>query len=549
MKKILFHALISMTAVAMLAGCATHAKVKQADTVAKNGDWERALAGYRDAAKENPNDKAVHDKIRKAEKEVAALYFQRAAASNTAGRLGEAGDLWKKASELDADESFQQQIKDAIATNESALDYYGDISMDYYSYDDAIGAYGALLMIHPDSVDLIERYRTAKREYAGDLSLTSDDLSKRNLRGAALVASLRALQHDPMTPGAFDRAASLRRELVGHTKVSIPEVKVDDKGYRALGLAMVPKLTPKLAEFPPYGPTKDPSAIQGGFTVTIEEFAKDEKSVKGVDEMPNTLPQPTEPVANPAIAEQQKKVAGLEKELKGLQAELKKTLPGKTPKDRSNSSVTRKKSLAGTDEQKRIAGVEAARKVDTKRKEIAQARTQLAALPLTVPPPPIPKTWQLAWVETTRTVTARVRFELRERDMSEPIAMTLTRKITKTDRSHEGNGAQGVMPDSLDLPGFDALCADLADQFVEGSQVIAQARSRRVEKLLAQGRAKHAMGNDDEALEAYIESMFILGPDSLPADAAELVGKASEEDNLNQIVLPPKGQPQASLSK
>ena len=30
----------------------------------------------------------------------------------------------------------------------------------------AIGAYGALLLIHPDSVDLSERYRAARREYA-----------------------------------------------------------------------------------------------------------------------------------------------------------------------------------------------------------------------------------------------------------------------------------------------------------------------------------------------------------------------------------------------
>ena len=328
MTKTRLHVVISMTAALTLAGCATHAKVKQADSIAKNGDWERALAGYREAAKENPNDKAVVDRIRHAEKEVAKVYFERANAANAAGRLGEAGDLWKKASELDGDEAFQQQIRDAIATNESALDYYGDISMDYYSYDDAIGAYAALLLIHPESMELSERYRNAKREYAGDLALTSDDLAHRNLRGAALVASLRALQHDPMTPGAFDRAASLRKELVGHTKVAIPEVKVDDKGYRALGLALVPKLTPKLAEFPPYGPTRDTNAIQGSFTATIEEFAKDEKSVKGVDEMPNTLPQPTEPVVNPAIAEQQKKIAALEHDLKTLQENVKKGLPG-----------------------------------------------------------------------------------------------------------------------------------------------------------------------------------------------------------------------------
>lgn len=530
-----------------LAGCATHAKVKQADTIAKNGDWEHALAGYREAAHENPNDQSIADRVRHAEHEVALIYVQRAATSNAAGRLGEAGDLWKKASEMAPDDALvQQQIHDAISANESALEYYGDISMDYYSYEDAIGAYAALILIHPDSADLSERYRTAKREYAGDLSLTSDDLSKRNLRGAALVASLRALQHDPLTPGAFDRASSLRKDLVGHTKVSIPEVRVEDHGNRALGLALVPKLSTKLAEFPPYGPTRDPGAIAGSFTVTIEEFAKDEKSVKGVDEMPNTLPQPTDPVPNPAVAEQQQKIAGLEKDLKGLQDGLKKTLPGKTVRN-PNGSLTRKKALAQSEEQKRQAGLEAARKVDGKRQEIARAKTYLATLPATVAPQPLPKTWQLPWTEVTRTLTARVRFELREKDMDQPITMTLTRKITHTDKTHDGNGPQGLMPKSLELPTFDAMYGELSDQMIEGTQVIAQARSRRVERLLAQGRAKHAMGNDDEALEAYIESMFILGPEALPSDAAELVGKASEEDNIQQIVAPPKGAPQASL--
>lgn len=523
-------------AAVLLGGCATHAPIKQADTIAKTGDWEAALTGYRAALKEQPNDKTINERVHKAEIEVAKIYLQRASEANDAGRLGEAGDLWKKAYDLDGDPDFQQQIKDAISANESALEYFGDISMDYYSYDDAIGAYGALLIVEPQSVDLIERYRAAKREYAGDLSLTAEDLSKRNLRGAALVASLRALQNDPMTPGAFDRATSLRKELVGATKVSLPEVKVEDHGYRALGLALVPKLAPKLNAWPPYGPTRDPNAIKGAFVATIEEFSKEETSKKGVDQMPNTLPQPTEPVPNPEILVQKKKIAGLQRELHKLRDDLKKTLPSKDGK-RSRMSLTKRKRLAQLEEQRRQAGLVAARKVDAKRKEIAAAKVALAALPPTVPPPPLPKTWDLPWKEVTRTVTARVKFELRESDMDEPVTTTITRTVTHTDRTHEGNGEQGVMPDALDLPGWDAMCAEVASQFVDGTQVIAQARTRRVEKLLAQGRAKHAMGNDDEALEAYIDAMFILGPDALPQDAQQLVGKASD-DELDQIVAP-----------
>ncbi|HVO31001.1 MAG TPA: hypothetical protein VMV18_09700 [bacterium] len=545
MRSIVVRVLVPAAAVALLAGCATHAQVKHADTVAKQGDWETALSQYRAAQRENPNDKSIADRVRHAEKEVAQQYLARAAAANQAGRLGEAGDLWKKAWDLDGDDATHQQIADAVTANESALEYFGDISMDYYSYDDAIGAYGALLLVRNDSVDLIERYRAAKREYAGDLNLTADDLTKRNLRGAALVASLRALQNDPMAPGAFDKASSLRKEMVGRTKVAVQEVKVEDKGYRALGLALVPRLTPKLTEFPPYGPTRDGNAIPGNFVVTIEEFSKEENAKKGVDLMPNTLPQPTEPVANPAIEEQKKKIAGMEKDLHKLQDDLKKTMPGKGAKQASGS-LTKKKSLGLTDEQKRQAGVDAARKVDAKRKEISAAKVALAALPATVPPPPLPKTWNLPWTEVTRTVTARVKFELREKDMDQPVTVTMTRTVSHTDRTHDGNGVQGVMPDPLELPSFDAMCAELAGQFTDGANVIAQARTRRVEKLLANGRAKHAMGNDDEALESYIDAMFIAGPNALPADAQDLVGKASDVDSMDQIVAPPQAaKPQA----
>jgi hypothetical protein len=139
-----------------------------------------------------------------------------------------------------------------------------------------------------------------------------------------------------------------------------------------------------------------------------------------------------------------------------------------------------------------------------------------------------------------------VRFEVKEKDMDSPVTMTLVRSITHSDKTHEGNGPQGLIPKALDLPGFESMCQELASQLVDGAQVVAQARSRRVEKLLAAGRIKHSMGNDDEALEDYIESMFIAGPQALPKDAADLVGKASEEE-LDKIVAPPEGVPQASL--
>src|SRR5512135_707812 len=78
MRAIVVRLLAPAVAAALLAGCATHAQVKHADTVAKQGDWEQALAQYRAAQRENPNDKAIAERIHHAEKEVAQQYLQRA---------------------------------------------------------------------------------------------------------------------------------------------------------------------------------------------------------------------------------------------------------------------------------------------------------------------------------------------------------------------------------------------------------------------------------------------------------------------------------------
>src|SRR5688500_14340523 len=263
--------LMCATLVAVV-GCAPK-QVRQADSLAKQGDWERALTEYRLAAVEHPSENGIRERIAKAEKEVAVLYLARAEAANAAGRLGEAGDLWKKAIELSPDSAIQDRARTAIADNSAALEYYGDISSEFFAWDDAIGAYGALLAVQNDSVDLLERYRASKREQAGELTLAAADLSTRDLKGAALVASLRAMQPDPMTPGGFDRVSNLRKELIGRTKVDL-KLDVVDHGYKGLANALAPKLAPRIDDYPPYGPTKDPQAIPATLLVSIESFAK-----------------------------------------------------------------------------------------------------------------------------------------------------------------------------------------------------------------------------------------------------------------------------------
>lgn len=513
-------------------GCAPK-NVRQADVVAKQGDWETALTQYRLAAVDRPNDKSIVERIRKAEQEVALVYMKRAADANAAGHLGEAGDMWKKALELTTDAKVQEQIKAAIAENSSALEYYGDISAEFYSWPDAIGAYGALLTVTPENVELLERFRASKREYAGELTLAADDLAKRDLKGSALVANLRALQQDPMQPGAFDRVSNLRKEIANSTRVDLGSVRIDDHGYKGLAVALAPKLSARIDDYPPYGPTKENGAVPAEFKVVIESFSKGDSVVKGVDVLPNEMVQPTEPVPNPAIPEQEKKLAGLDRELKKLQADLKKTLPGKGPKPTPST----KKKIAADNEAKRLKGLELARAVDAKRKEIAAEKLALAALPATVPPPRLPATWELPWAETVRVVEAKVRFEVREKDFEQPMTITLTHKVEHKDRQHDGNEKQGMLPDRLELPTYEAMCAQIAEKFAaEGPEVIARARARRVERMIAEGRSKQKMGDEEAALNAYVETMFMVGSDQLPEDAAVLVAKEAENEKLKEIL-------------
>lgn len=517
-------------------GCAKQRAVKRADQVAKAGDWETALTQYRLAAAEHPGDEKLAERVTRAKREVANLYLQRAAQANASGDLGLAGDLWKKAMEMSPDPLVVEQVRTEIQANASALEYFGDSSADFYAWEDAIGAYGALLVVQPNSVDVLEKYREAKREFAGDLTVASDELTRKNLKGAALVTSLRALQHDPMQQGAFDRVSSLRRELAGRTRIALQEVEVRESNQpssKAFALALSPKLTPRIDDFPPYGPTKDPGAIPAQFVVIVEDLERDETVVKGSDVLPNTIPASKVPVPNPAVAEQEKQIAKLNKELRELKDRVNKLRTGKEPR---KGKAPPKKKLAQTEAQRRKEGLELARKVDAKRAEIAAALVHLKTLPATVPPPPPPETFTLAWKDVTRTVEAKVRFEIREKDFEEPLTVTITKKMSKMDRTHEGNEKQGVFPDALELPTFEAMVQELASEFADGANVIAQARDRRVKHVLAEARSKKAAGEDEAALDAFVESLFLLGPEQLPDDAAVEVAKSAENAKLKEIL-------------
>lgn len=504
-----------------LAGCSAP-YLRNADTLSRKGDWETALIEYRRAAEEHPESgEAVH-KVKVASEKVAAIWTKRGNDANAQGRLGEAAEWWRKAVELaPADDRPATPAWKAIASNASALEYFGDVAENEGRHEDALSVYSALILVDGQRVDVVQKQLGAQRTYAAELRDEAESLARRNLPGAALVADMRALQHDPLQQNAFTEGNALRRRLRSATRVSIPEVKVDDHGYHALAAAMMPALTAGLDDTPPYGPTRDPDAIKGSFKATIVAFDRHEETVKGQDEVANDEPASTTPIENPAIPEQRKRIGALEAKLAGQKTDLKRATPPRGHRP--------------TDEQRK-AGLAAARAVDATRMELEKARAALAALPPTVMPPPPPATWTLPWSETTRSIEATVRFEVTEADFAEPMVVEVTHKVSVTDRTHAGNARHHVAPDPLELPSMEALVTQLAAQFADGTEVLAQAKARRVERLIAQGRQLHQSGSDPEALDAFVAAMFVAGPEALPPDAVDFVSRQLETGELKSLV-------------
>lgn len=517
--------ILAFAALGVLASACGSAHVRQGDKAARVGDWETALAVYKQAVEESPNDTIAKRRMWRAERQVIALYTKRGHQANKAKRLGEAGSWWKKAIEMTHElERESSDAWHAIEFNLAALEYHGDSAFAEGRWEEAIGTWGAVLLVAPEKLEIVEKNLQAQRRYASDLHEESISLAKRGLLGAALVTDLRALGYDPMQSGAYSAGSELRRTMRSRTRIAIQEIRLEDNGYKGLAGPLLGRLVPHMEDFPPYGPTKDPSAMRGGFVVTIEDFTKAEKVVEGKDEVPNTEEPSTEPIPNPAIKEQRAKIAALEKTLAETQAKLKKAVAAK------------KKKKARTSPWSEDAGLELARTVDETKKRIAEEKKALAALPAKVPPPPPPATWTLPWKETTRSVTARVRFEITEPDFPQPVVLILEETVSHTDRAHEGSRKHGMPADPLKLPGVDAMVAELAKKLEHGSNVLGEARQRRVDALVERGRDHLFAKRESEALDAFVAVLFVAGPQALPPDAAAFVARTLEHDRFKDIV-------------
>ncbi len=514
-------ALASSFAVAACAPKFTHT----GDVLARAGDWETALAHYRQLAVKHPDDPRIDRRLERAERQVARLLTRRGHEANADGRPAEAGDWWRQAIALiPKDERAASAPFRAIDENLSALEYEGDLALAERRFDDSLRAFEAILAVAPERVEIVQKQMEAKQAYADELHRQAEDLAARNLIGAALVVDLRALATDPMQPSAFVSGEARKRMLQAKSGVTLSEPRIEDRGFRALAALLAAKLGPRIDDFPPYGRGAAGVASKASLVVTIEEFRRDETVREGTDELPNRAPPSKQPIPNPAIAAARALITERTRALTDRQAALKAAL----------AAATRKRGARDGAEAKR-AGLEAARAVDKARAELEAARATLASLPAKVPPPPPAPTWTLPWKETTRSVEARVTFAIVEPEFAEPVSLVITERVARTDREHAGNAAQSVEADPLLLPAFEALVEELGSTLGAGAKVIELARARRIGRLVEQGREHLAADRENEAIDAFVQVLFIAGPAALPGDARELLIKNLAHDRLTEI--------------
>lgn len=479
-----------------LAGCAAH--VPEAERMSRAGDWEGALASYQLAATRHPGDASIAKKIDDATAQLIRLDLARGWDADQAGRVADAGAWWRKAIELCNPRVQPEacgQAREAIDHNQTALEYAGDDALTNERFEEALGAYGAVLVIHPDS-PVADKLAAAQRGFASALEAQADGLAKDGMLGAALVVDLRALSHDPMQSKAFRSGSKLKAALRSHLKVKVADLAVDSQGHRSFGQAVRSAIAPHLDDVEPYGPTKDPAAVRAFFGATIVNLSQYETSVTGVDKVAND---DLTPVSNPAHEAAQADVDAAAKKLSELRH-------------------------ASKPDPKAIARARA----DWKMRKAA-----IAKIPPTMRPP---RTFDLPWTETTRTVEATVRFELREADFVEPITLELTHRASQTDRSHPADRRHHVDADPLSLPSYADLSRELSTQFADGAAVIETARARRVEQRLAEGREQLASSHDEEALEAFVQVLFLGGPQALPPDATAFVARSMEREGCADLV-------------
>src|SRR5206468_3237228 len=162
----------------------------------------------------------------------------------------------------------------------------------------------------PDDVGIVHKIDLATGKVIGVYTRRGNDANAAGKLGEAGNWWQKAVELcDPLAGYPPEKSAAYKAidhnqaalEYFGDVAVDVPEIRVDDKGFHGLGSMLQSKLTPHLDDVTPYGPTRDPAAIQATFKATIVSFDKSETKVDGVDHIANEAPPSTTPIDNPAI--------------------------------------------------------------------------------------------------------------------------------------------------------------------------------------------------------------------------------------------------------
>ena len=520
---------IGLSVLLLLAGCAGK-HVQQGDSLAKKGQWEEALAEYRQAAEISGTNRNLN-RVKKAEREVAKVFVARGLEARDGGRMPEAGDLWKRAAQLRPKDTKPGSALSVIGENAAKLETCADEAVTAKRWEDSFKCFAALQLAFPERSDLAARNEQAHRAFASELDEQAQALAKKGLPAAALVIELRALHHDPLHPAAYQHAEELRKQVHAGSLIAINSVAVEDQGWTPVAASVGPKLNMRLGEHPPYGPTKNPKAMPGSFVVVVEDFAWWDERVHGVTKKEiegAAAEKPKEKIPSPAHAAQAAVVAALDRELKEMWLAAAAADEQKDAKKKKDDKKAARKPLT--------ARAPTAEGLAKKRDELEAAKQKLATISETEAAETGATYWMLPWTDVTRVVEARVRFEVREPDFPAPVVKTATLRVETKDRTHEGSAERNVKADALDLPTLEQMLGDLGDKAtVDGLAALREARDRRAERWIELGRTAKSRGADDEALDAFVRALFARGSDDLPGDAAIVVAARLEHGKFKDV--------------
>lgn len=509
------------------------------------------LAAALACAPRSPADRAAVEASR-LQREAAELYVRRGREAERTKDYAAAAEWWRQAALLDPEGSAERRIRRAAAE----IERFGDVSVGAKKFEDAFLCYGALLQVEPDLPQIIKKNDAAHASFGEERHRAAAALEKEELLGAAFATELQALRHAPLHPEAFSSAARLKLELLTRNHVAVQGIEMHDRGFWGLGEALVPRLDERLREEAPLGPTRARPWIAGRVRVEIERFEWWDETRFGIErkkmdpealalvEMPEAEAEEggiagaaRDLVANPEHDARAFLVGETELEVERLQAILRLA---DAPRPEPPKKIKQKSQLAATPVRTPVPPrPPTAEQVENLQADLEDRRDSVGRVATNLDRSKAKARWILPWRETTRTVEARVRFELHEFSAPEPDVILRTLRVTEADRTHPGSALHGVDPDRFEIAALDVLEARLADAFVNEVDVLGQARARRAARVIARGRRALEAGDVETALDAFVDALFLVGPDKLPDDAAAVIAFRLEHDRFRSILAGP----------